>query len=1301
MFEFSSTELIKNKVSHGLYQREPYYDFDITEMMEELRKDPFYDKFPDDQLIFYAIEKGLKETDTLTETIVENLRLTPEEKIEYESLKQRVQNNDSTLTSQDRERYKELAKFANFTEDQLYEYAYCIRGNNSMNVHRDTVHSYTDKSRPEDPLWGQYSYEEILEMEAGGVEIPEDVLAWAHGEQDADTSGYQIESEGSEDQNAVSNLENKTNTESAAAVQKRSQAYSSQAEAQRDLIEDKTGEIEPEIQDAVDKQEDLTQEQNDTLQETSNLMDEWKILDEKAKAGTLSETERKRYEEISKTLSGITNNQFEHDLENLSADIDEIMAEMENINLLIDINDQINTELLDSSVRMVDVEGSKKRGYLADKKEAGNFGISDSMHAEAMSGNVGFSAALEGINLNTDNVAAQTDTSENNFIAEQVSDTVQEAKRLVDESETYNVAAESRIVLNEEEETDETQNEEEIEGFIDVELNQEEETAETGEENETAAANVTFANPIVDEVNNRAENGVSLRKTTSEQTQDETEPTPVDEDGNRAVLPSETRTTVPAAGKGEVVTIKPSAETEGVSDTTAAGETSEVSDTAEGADATETMSPEDTQRALISEYMTGCDTRQAEINNAQNELDALSQQIKEIKDTKFSTDIKLTLELKKKTKDLERIAQKARSGQELSSSDIAKFSELDSFTNVESGEYMTTLQGRLDILNAYNSGLENFNKLTESSQVYASQAIEAGKAYAREEMGDTEALRHESVLIHFKKSISYDALYGKAGESLGRDLIDRGEALQSTAEKRPLSGASLKSMIISKFAKEYAQTLNSRLADASQSLEPLQADILAAIQAQSQEAQNDTDANTAETESGQEEAPVNQPDVVPENTNTVLTDSAVNTTAEDESGKEKQTAADTDVNSSAVPESPAETNEGAAVLNSTVSGAAADEPVSMVGNADSEPENAADINVRIAQNNANAGTIENLNDVSDSAQDIVANGVNNYKAASSEVDKNEESGLNNLALNPDKITSEETSPSQLRLAQSVSKAVKTVSNDTAFRISDIIKTLQPSSSLIDSIEDTVKKLVDESRQNTPDFGKNNIFQRSRFASSVSAVMNAAANTNSVNFAATVISAIAANANELLAADNNPENDAQEVSNETAQAGAQALAFETESDNETEIVEDEEIPADEEPVVTEDDDAVDEEAIPVSVDENETEKDLQTDMVDEIYDESEENENMLDSYSAKLAMENLAKDAAQTALNETTDRGGFKASGSATVSVGGRLQSADRKSETGRTRRFISYEDKNRRAALADKVENSKKVVMKRGQKKNS
>lgn len=1294
MFEYSSTEIIKNKVSHGLYLRESYYDFDISEMMEELRQDPFYDKFPDDQLIYYAIEKGLKETDTLTETIVENLRLTADERSEYESLKQRIQNNDNTLTSGDRDRYKELAKFANFTDDQLYAYAYCIRGNNSMRIHRDTIHSYTDKSKPEDPIWGQYSYEEILEMEAGGVQIPEDILAWAHGEQDADTSGYQIETEGNDDQNAVANLENKTNTESGAAVQKRSQAYSSQAESQQKLIDEKMDEVEPLTQNVVDKQEELTQEQNDTLQETSDLLEEWKILEDKAKAGTLSETERRRFEEISGILNNTSNNQFTNEIDKLDADINELVGAMDNITMLIDVNDQINTELLDSSVRMVDVEGSKKRGYLGDKKDFGNFGETDTIHAQALSSNIGFSAALKGIDLNSDNILAQTDVTENNFIAQQVTDTVQQAKRLVDESDTQNIASESRIVLNEEEETDETQNEEKIEEFTDVELNQEEEIAETGEENETAAnaentsaaANMTFANPIVDEVNNRAENGVSLRKTTSEQIQDETEPTPVDEDGNRAVLPSETRTTVPAAGKGEVVTIKPSAETEGVSDTTAAAETSEVSDTAEGTESTETMSQEDAQRALISEYITGCDTRQAEINNFQNELDALAQQIKEIKDTKFSTDIKLTLELKKKTKDLERIAQKARSGQELSSSDIAKFSELNSFTNVESGEYMTTLQGRLDILNAYNSGLENLNKLTESSQVYASQAIEAGKAYAREEMGDTKALRHESVLLHFKKEKTYDALYGKAGESLGRDLIDRGEALQSTAEKKPLSGASIKSMIISKFAKEYAQTLNSRLADASQSLEPLQADILAAIQVQSQEAQNNTVENAAETASGQEDSPVNQPDVVPENTNTVLTESAVNTAVQVDENKNTQAE---DINSSAVPESPDETNEAAMVLDSAVSGAAEK------FDTDNESENTADINVRIARNNANAETIENLNGVSDSAQTTLTNNVNTYETLSDEIEKNEENGLNNITLNTDKISPEETSPSQLRLAQNVSQTINAVSGDSVFRISDILKTLQPSSSLIDSTSDTVDDLVAQSSQNPPDFGFNNIFLKNRFASSVASVMAAAANNNSNNFATTVLSSVVTNANNILAPENNSADSAEEISNETAKTGVDGLAAETASEN------DDTLPEEEIPAVVAEDDSIDEEAIPVFVDENATEKDLESEMVDEIYAESEENQNMLNSYNAKLAMEKQAQDAAKTALNETTDRGGFKASGSATVSMGNRLQSADRKSETGRTRRFISYEDKNRRAALADKVEDSKKVVMKRGQKKNS
>ena len=196
-----------------------------------------------------------------------------------------------------------------------------------------------------------------------------------------------------------------------------------------------------------------------------------------------------------------------------------------------------------------------------------------------------------------------------------------------------------------------------------------------------------------------------------------------------------------------------------------------------------------------------------------------------------------------------------------------------------------------------------------------------------------------------------------------------------------------------------------------------------------------------------------------------------------------------------------------------------------------------------------------------------------------------------------------------------------------------------------------------------------------------------------------MSSVVANANNILAPENNSADNAAEISNDVTESGADEISAESTDEEEPPIEEEE--PVEEETGEVEEDDSIDEEAIPVFVDENATEKDLESEMVDEIYAESEENQNMLNSYNAKLAMEKQAQDAAKTALNETTDRGGFKASGSATVSMGNRLQSADRKSETGRTRRFISYEDKNRRAALADKVEDSKKVVMKRGQKKNS
>ena len=55
----------------------------------------------------------------------------------------------------------------------------------------------------QNPDWQGYSYEEIIEMENNGVEIPQDVILWAHAQQESDIVAYDIiETEQNSDDNS-------------------------------------------------------------------------------------------------------------------------------------------------------------------------------------------------------------------------------------------------------------------------------------------------------------------------------------------------------------------------------------------------------------------------------------------------------------------------------------------------------------------------------------------------------------------------------------------------------------------------------------------------------------------------------------------------------------------------------------------------------------------------------------------------------------------------------------------------------------------------------------------------------------------------------------------------------------------------------------------------------------------------------------------------------------------------------------------------------------------------------------------
>lgn len=1272
MIEYTSTlELLRKKVALGLYKRDSVYSFDVDEIMEELRKDPFYDLFPDDQLVEYAIEKGLKESDVQVELIVSNL--------------------------------KKQEQFKKFTEDQLYEYAYGIQNKNYMDIHVSTVHSFTDQSRPNDPIWGQYTYEEILQMEAEGVEIPDEFLNWAHAMQDANSYDYQVESDGSEEQNTVENLDNATNNDTQASVQKKAQAYSSQADAQQELIQSKCDEVEPLAQDIVDKQDDLLSNQKQSMDDTESKMREWRILDNKAKSGTLTDLEQRRYKDLSAEL-GDNKKDFENELETLSNDIDELMTSMDKITMLIDVNDKINTELEDTSVRMAFFEGDKNHGYLGTKKDSGKVGITDTMHFGAMGRDVSLDAAVSGTKLNIDNVDIKRDMDTNIAIGDAAAEKVDEARKLVQDSDNTDITGsvqprqinetQDDKVSNENNDNQNNENSDEtviamapaeianesenINTIKKTEQNDEtEETKNLEEAKDSEKAENTSGTEetensesknVQNSETNIPKNQNDSQVTTESANNDETTAAGDVQKNNTLKLNSKTdETKVAQASETDTntntVTDKPVEQKNNTNNPASPVEKSNL-ENAEGVDNTESLdgtelvdgaepventaaaeentAAEDPMQALTSQFLSECTSRQSEMDAAGGEVTSLLQQVNGLKDNRFADNVKMSVSLKSRMKEYEGLANKAQSGQELSSSDLQKISELESYLNTDNGEYVSSVQNKLAVLNAYSSAVDNLNQLSDSNNTYGTAAVAQGKAYAESQMGDKTDIKKKSNYILLNKEKRYDLLYGKSGESLGRDLIDSGENLIRESSKNLKKTNNIVYKMMSNFVGDYSEQLNGNLTNMTSAVSPLQSAIAEAI-AQQNAKKNEEQQGEAAAAGTQTENPM-------QNTNNI-----------------------------AVPE-PEQIALNAEEL-------ANEEEITNTGNAN-------DVNSRIAANSRNAQRITALNNESSAADREITQTLLSYNTVSNTVSQDDERGISNISLNSDKLSSAEVTPSQLKLSQKTNTETSAATADDTTKLKSMERRMPQLGNRIDANSRSIDRIVNESLLNTPEFDEENPAQENAYNASVTALNMAADGRIMNNSTISLASNVQDNSKNILAEDSSAE-DAAEIANDVAKEGAKVL--EDESSEEEEII----IPdttAEEEP---EEDVSIETEGLPININENSSENDLETVCLDNLYEESDENAAMLNDNGTKLLMENQAKEAAKAALNEDVTKGGFKSSGSASLSMGQKLQNDNQKSETARTRRFTSYEDKNRRAALADKVEDSKKVVMKRGKKKNS
>lgn len=200
----------------------------------------------------------------------------------------------------------------------------------------------------QDPNWQGYSYEEIIQMENNGVKIPQEVLLWAHAQQESDIVSYEIiESEALNDNNTSTG--EISNSSDINTLLKNAQIYTVKSTSAQ-----KTAEEDAERYSELSTQAKKIQSENKNtykgeLEKISKLTKEWKQLDTKNKNGTLNSSEKNRYNELSKTINSENNNNNKKEVAFNEKELDELLSSMSGLSEKTTENTKIADETIQAS----------------------------------------------------------------------------------------------------------------------------------------------------------------------------------------------------------------------------------------------------------------------------------------------------------------------------------------------------------------------------------------------------------------------------------------------------------------------------------------------------------------------------------------------------------------------------------------------------------------------------------------------------------------------------------------------------------------------------------------------------------------------------------------------------------------------------------------------------------------------------------------------------------------------------------------------------------------------------------------
>ncbi len=224
----------------------------------------------------------------------------------------------------------------------------------------------------QDPNWQGYSYEEIIQMENNGVKIPQEVLLWAHAQQESDIVSYEIiESEALNDNNTSTG--EISNSSDINTLLKNAQIYTVKSTSAQ-----KTAEEDAERYSELSTQAKKIQSENkntykDELEKISKLTKEWKQLDTKNKNGTLNSSEKNRYNELSKTINSENNNNNKKEVAFNEKELDELLSSMSGLSE----KTTENIKIADETIQASEALSNKIKTYNTSQQTHNSNGVLD------------------------------------------------------------------------------------------------------------------------------------------------------------------------------------------------------------------------------------------------------------------------------------------------------------------------------------------------------------------------------------------------------------------------------------------------------------------------------------------------------------------------------------------------------------------------------------------------------------------------------------------------------------------------------------------------------------------------------------------------------------------------------------------------------------------------------------------------------------------------------------------------------------------------------------------------------------